>query len=213
MLECDPSGWTMTAVPRTSNGRVPACAKSRPASGSGEQRTRSGSRARSGIGWSRPTPSTPGRASCSSTRSTFPRDSGSARARSCSRVRGTVATRRSSACRSTSRRPTPDPDPVRGEVFRGGDTLPFGVRAFEGFEPNDLVLDVGSRRAVVVGDTDRPRQRAPGASRVARAGYRRRGSDPPLAPAARPARRRRAPDARRSCRSRSARARAVRLTA
>jgi glyoxylase-like metal-dependent hydrolase (beta-lactamase superfamily II) len=47
----------------------------------------------------------------------------------------------------------PDPDPVRGEVFRGGDTLPFGVRAFEGFEPNDLVLYVESRRAVVVGDT------------------------------------------------------------
>jgi glyoxylase-like metal-dependent hydrolase (beta-lactamase superfamily II) len=47
----------------------------------------------------------------------------------------------------------PDPDPVGGEVFRGGDTLPFGVRAFEGFEPNDLVLYVESRRAVVVGDT------------------------------------------------------------
>ena len=47
----------------------------------------------------------------------------------------------------------PDPDPVRGEVFRGGDTLPFGIRAFEGFEPNDLVLYVESRRAVVVGDT------------------------------------------------------------
>ena len=47
----------------------------------------------------------------------------------------------------------PDPDPVRGEVFRGGDTLRFGIRAFEGFEPNDLVLYVESRRAVVVGDT------------------------------------------------------------
>jgi hypothetical protein len=47
----------------------------------------------------------------------------------------------------------PDPDPVRGEVFQAGDTLPFGVRAFEGFEPNDLVLYVESRRAVVVGDT------------------------------------------------------------
>ena len=47
----------------------------------------------------------------------------------------------------------PDPDPVRGEVFRGGETLPFGVRAFEAFEPNDLVLYVESRRAVVVGDT------------------------------------------------------------
>ena len=47
----------------------------------------------------------------------------------------------------------PDPDPVRGEVFRGGDSLPFGVRAFEGFEPNDLVLYVESRGALVVGDT------------------------------------------------------------
>jgi glyoxylase-like metal-dependent hydrolase (beta-lactamase superfamily II) len=47
----------------------------------------------------------------------------------------------------------PDPDPVRGEVFRAGDTLPFGVYAFEGFEPNDLVLYVESRRAVVCGDT------------------------------------------------------------
>ena len=47
----------------------------------------------------------------------------------------------------------PDPDPVRGQVFRGGETLPFGVRAFEGFEPNDLVLYVESRRAVVAGDT------------------------------------------------------------
>ena len=47
----------------------------------------------------------------------------------------------------------PDPDPVRGEVFRGGDTLPVGVRAYEAFEPNDLVLYVESRRAVVAGDT------------------------------------------------------------
>jgi glyoxylase-like metal-dependent hydrolase (beta-lactamase superfamily II) len=38
-------------------------------------------------------------------------------------------------------------------VDSGGDTLPFGVHAFEGFEPNDLVLYVESRRAVVVGDT------------------------------------------------------------
>jgi glyoxylase-like metal-dependent hydrolase (beta-lactamase superfamily II) len=46
-----------------------------------------------------------------------------------------------------------DPDPVRGEVFRGGDALALGVRAFEAFEPNDLVLFVESRRAVVTGDT------------------------------------------------------------
>jgi hypothetical protein len=29
---------------------------------------------------------------------------------------------------------------VRGEVFGGGDTLPFGFRAFEGLAPNDPVL-------------------------------------------------------------------------
>jgi glyoxylase-like metal-dependent hydrolase (beta-lactamase superfamily II) len=38
-------------------------------------------------------------------------------------------------------------------VFRGGDTLAVGVRAIEAFEPNDLVLYVESRRAVVAGDT------------------------------------------------------------
>jgi glyoxylase-like metal-dependent hydrolase (beta-lactamase superfamily II) len=42
---------------------------------------------------------------------------------------------------------------VRGEIFRAGDTLPFGIRAFEAFEPIDLVLYVESRRAVVAGDT------------------------------------------------------------
>jgi glyoxylase-like metal-dependent hydrolase (beta-lactamase superfamily II) len=46
-----------------------------------------------------------------------------------------------------------DPDPLSAEVFRGGDTLAFGVRAFEAFEPNDLVLYVESGRAVVAGDT------------------------------------------------------------
>jgi len=46
-----------------------------------------------------------------------------------------------------------DPDPVPGIVFRAGDRLPVGVEAFHGFEPNDLVLWVESRRAVVAGDT------------------------------------------------------------
>lgn len=46
-----------------------------------------------------------------------------------------------------------DPDPVRGEVFEEGDTLPFGVRALPGMEPNDLVLWIESKRALVVGDT------------------------------------------------------------
>jgi glyoxylase-like metal-dependent hydrolase (beta-lactamase superfamily II) len=46
-----------------------------------------------------------------------------------------------------------DPDPVAGQVFTAGDRLPVGIRAFPGMEPNDLVLWVESRRALVVGDT------------------------------------------------------------
>ena len=46
-----------------------------------------------------------------------------------------------------------DPDPVEGQVFRAGERLPVGVEAFPGMEPNDLVLWVESRRALVVGDT------------------------------------------------------------
>ena len=47
----------------------------------------------------------------------------------------------------------PDPDPVNGEVFRAGDRLPVGVEASQGREPNDLVLWVESRKALVAGDT------------------------------------------------------------
>jgi hypothetical protein len=46
-----------------------------------------------------------------------------------------------------------DPDPVPGEVFRAGDALPVGVRALPGMEPNDLVLWVAARAALVFGDT------------------------------------------------------------
>jgi glyoxylase-like metal-dependent hydrolase (beta-lactamase superfamily II) len=47
-----------------------------------------------------------------------------------------------------------DPDPVQGRVFTAGDALPMGVEAFPGREePNDLMLWVGSRRALVAGDT------------------------------------------------------------
>jgi glyoxylase-like metal-dependent hydrolase (beta-lactamase superfamily II) len=46
-----------------------------------------------------------------------------------------------------------DPDPVEGQVFRAGDRLPVGVEAFPGMEPNDLVLWIESRRALVAGDT------------------------------------------------------------
>ena len=46
-----------------------------------------------------------------------------------------------------------DPNPVEGQVFRAGDRLPVGVEAFPGMEPNDLMLWVESRRALVAGDT------------------------------------------------------------
>lgn len=46
-----------------------------------------------------------------------------------------------------------DPNPLAGIVFSAGDTLPIGVRAFPGMEPNDLVLWIESRRALAVGDT------------------------------------------------------------
>jgi glyoxylase-like metal-dependent hydrolase (beta-lactamase superfamily II) len=52
--------------------------------------------------------------------------------------------------------PPPDvgsPDPVAAQVFRAGDRLPIGVQAFPGMEPNDLVLWIESRRALVAGDT------------------------------------------------------------
>jgi glyoxylase-like metal-dependent hydrolase (beta-lactamase superfamily II) len=46
-----------------------------------------------------------------------------------------------------------DPNPVGGRVFEAGDRLPVGVEAFPGMEPNDLVLWVENRRALVAGDT------------------------------------------------------------
>jgi glyoxylase-like metal-dependent hydrolase (beta-lactamase superfamily II) len=52
--------------------------------------------------------------------------------------------------------PPPDEgnkDPIEGRVFSAGDRLPVGVEALPGMEPNDLVLWVESRRALVVGDT------------------------------------------------------------
>jgi glyoxylase-like metal-dependent hydrolase (beta-lactamase superfamily II) len=38
-------------------------------------------------------------------------------------------------------------------VFGAGEQLPVGIEAFPGMEPNDLVLWIESRRAVVAGDT------------------------------------------------------------
>ena len=52
--------------------------------------------------------------------------------------------------------PPPDAgneDPIDGHVFRAGDRLPVGVEAFPGMEPNDLVLWIERRRALVAGDT------------------------------------------------------------
>ena len=46
-----------------------------------------------------------------------------------------------------------DPNPVEGHLFRAGDRLPVGVEAFPGMEPNDLVLWIESRRALVAGDS------------------------------------------------------------
>jgi glyoxylase-like metal-dependent hydrolase (beta-lactamase superfamily II) len=40
-----------------------------------------------------------------------------------------------------------------GRVYSAGDRLPIGVQAFTGRLPNDLVLWVESRRALVIGDT------------------------------------------------------------
>ncbi len=46
-----------------------------------------------------------------------------------------------------------DPNPIEGHVFKAGDRLPVRVEAFPGMEPNDLVLWIESRRALVAGDT------------------------------------------------------------
>jgi glyoxylase-like metal-dependent hydrolase (beta-lactamase superfamily II) len=46
-----------------------------------------------------------------------------------------------------------DKEPIEGQVFLAGDRLPVGVEAFPGMEPNDLVLWIESRRALVAGDT------------------------------------------------------------
>ena len=46
-----------------------------------------------------------------------------------------------------------DPRPLPGHVFAAGDRLPIGIEAFPGMEPNDLVLLVESRGAVIAGDT------------------------------------------------------------
>jgi glyoxylase-like metal-dependent hydrolase (beta-lactamase superfamily II) len=47
----------------------------------------------------------------------------------------------------------PDPDPVKGPVFKAGDRLPIGVEAFPGREANDPVLWIEGRRALVAGDS------------------------------------------------------------
>jgi glyoxylase-like metal-dependent hydrolase (beta-lactamase superfamily II) len=47
----------------------------------------------------------------------------------------------------------PREDPLPTQPFAAGDRLPFGVEAFPGMEPNDLVLWIESRRALAAGDT------------------------------------------------------------
>ena len=44
-------------------------------------------------------------------------------------------------------------DTVEGHLFSAGERLPVGVEAFAGMGPNDLVLWIESRRALVAGDT------------------------------------------------------------
>lgn len=46
-----------------------------------------------------------------------------------------------------------DDDGIAGIVYRAGDTLPTGLVAHAGAEPNDLVLWMPSRGALIVGDT------------------------------------------------------------
>jgi glyoxylase-like metal-dependent hydrolase (beta-lactamase superfamily II) len=46
-----------------------------------------------------------------------------------------------------------DPDPLRAHIYEAGQTLPGGVEAHPGMEPNDLMLWIPSHRALVMGDT------------------------------------------------------------
>jgi glyoxylase-like metal-dependent hydrolase (beta-lactamase superfamily II) len=46
-----------------------------------------------------------------------------------------------------------DPSPLDATVFRAGERLPHGVEALPGLEPNDLLLWIESRGALVAGDT------------------------------------------------------------
>lgn len=44
-------------------------------------------------------------------------------------------------------------DPLEAQRFAAGDRLPFGIVAYPGLEPNDLVLWIESHRALTAGDT------------------------------------------------------------
>ncbi len=44
-------------------------------------------------------------------------------------------------------------DRLAAQIFTMGDRLPVGVEAYPGMEPNDLVLWIESRQALVAGDT------------------------------------------------------------
>ena len=44
-------------------------------------------------------------------------------------------------------------DTIEGHLFSAGDQLPVGVEAFPGREPNDVVLWIEGRGAIIAGDT------------------------------------------------------------
>ena len=44
-------------------------------------------------------------------------------------------------------------DRLAAQIFTAGDRLPVGVEAYPGMEPNDLVLWIEGRQALVAGDT------------------------------------------------------------
>ena len=64
-----------------------------------------------------------------------------------------ILVERFSASVFSPRPDSPTDDPIAAHVFAAGVRLSIGVEAFPGMEPNDLVLWIESRRALVAGDT------------------------------------------------------------
>ena len=65
------------------------------------------------------------------------------------RAKPRVSARRAVLCAAAGRG---DPNPAEGQVFTAGERLLVG-EAYPGMEPNDLVLWLESRRALLTGDT------------------------------------------------------------